>query len=105
LNLDEVTKEKLSRIAKLFLLLKNEMKYFCYVLRSTDFSRNYIGFTSNIENRLEQHNSGKTKSTRPYKPWKLLFYEVFDTKEEAIQREKWLKSGIGREYIKSKLEL
>ncbi len=74
-------------------------------MRSTDFSRNYIGFTSNIENRLEQHNSGKTKSTRPYKPWKLLFYEVFDTKEEAIQREKWLKSGLGREYIKSKLEL
>jgi putative endonuclease len=80
------------------------MKYYAYVLRSVNFPRNYIGFSSNIENRLEQHNSGKTTSTRPYKPWVLMFYEEFETKLEAIKREKWLKSGIGREFIKSKIE-
>lgn len=59
-----------------------------------------MGFTKDVESRLKQHNSGKTKSTKPYRPWILLFVEEFDSKEEALKREKWLKSGIGREFIK-----
>ena len=77
--------------------------YYVYVLKSINFERKYVGFTSNFKNRLEQHNSGKTKSTRPYKPWKILFYEEFDDKIDAIKREKYLKSGVGREYIKTRL--
>ena len=76
--------------------------YYVYVLRSINFDRNYIGFTSNIDNRLKQHNSGKTRSTRPYKPWEVLFYETYENKIDAIKREKYLKSGIGREYIKTR---
>ncbi|XOV68492.1 MAG: GIY-YIG nuclease family protein [Fluviicola sp.] len=76
------------------------MKFYAYVLRSINFERNYVGFTSNIEERLKQHNAGKTSSTKPYRPWDLLFFEEFNSKEEALQREKWLKSGIGRDYIK-----
>lgn len=49
---------------------------------------------------MKQHNAGKTRSTKPFKPWELLFLEEHDSKEEALKREKWLKSGIGREYIK-----
>jgi putative endonuclease len=78
------------------------MKYYVYVLRSDKFDRNYTGFTRNIENRLKQHNSGKTKSTKAYKPWRILFFESFSTEKEALNREKYLKSGIGREFVKNK---
>ena len=77
--------------------------YYVYVIRSVNFNRTYIGFTSNIENRLQQHNSGKTKSTKPFKPWTLVFFEEFESKDDAINREKYLKSGVGREYVKRKL--
>lgn len=77
------------------------MKWFVYVLRSINFERNYIGFSGNVSKRLRQHNSGKTKSTKPYLPWKILFSEEFSSKEEALKREKFLKSGKGREYIKN----
>ena len=76
--------------------------YYVYVLRSIDLKRNYDGFTKNLTERLKQHNSGKTKSTKPYKPWKVLFYEVYNTKEKALAREKFLKTGQGRDYIKQK---
>jgi len=80
------------------------MSYFyVYVLRSIKFERNYVGFTKDINNRLKQHNSGHTKSTKPYKPWKLLFFETYSTKIEAINREKFLKTGKGREFIKKYL--
>jgi putative endonuclease len=77
--------------------------FYTYVLRSINFNRNYVGFTTNLERRLNEHNSGKTKSTRPYRPWKILFSERFDTKTEALLREKFLKSGQGRDYIKKYL--
>jgi len=54
--------------------------FYVYVLRSVDFKRNYVGFTENVERRLKEHNSGKTKSTKPYRPWKLLFFETFISK-------------------------
>ncbi len=76
--------------------------YYLYVLRSIDYKRNYVGFTKNLTERLKQHNSGKTKSTKPYKPWKVLFYEFYNTKEKALAREKFLKTGQGRDYIKQK---
>ncbi|PCJ27442.1 MAG: endonuclease [Flavobacteriales bacterium] len=81
------------------------MKYYVYVLRSDKFERNYTGFTTNLANRLKEHNSGKTISTRPYKPWKILYSECFSTKKEALDREKYLKSGIGREFIKKNMAL
>lgn len=77
-------------------------KYYVYVLRSIDFNRNYTGFTSDIEKRLAEHNLGKTKSTKPYRPWEILFYEEYDNKADALKREKYLKSGVGREYVKNK---
>jgi putative endonuclease len=77
------------------------MNYFyTYVLRSVEFERNYVGFTHDVEKRLKEHNSGKTILTRPYKPWYILFSERFSTKVEALRREKFLKTGQGRDYIK-----
>ncbi|MGN6494663.1 MAG: GIY-YIG nuclease family protein [Agriterribacter sp.] len=58
--------------------------------------------TSNVENRLKEHNSRKTKSTKAYVPWELCFFEKLNTRVEARQREVYLKSGIGKEYIKQR---
>jgi len=77
--------------------------FYVYVIRSIVFERNYVGFTKDVESRLMEHNSGKTQSTRPYIPWKLVFFEKFSAKVEAIKREKFLKSGQGRDYVKHKL--
>ena len=76
--------------------------YYVYVLSSINFDKRYTGFTQDLEKRLNQHNTGKTKSTRAFKPWKVLFFEQYETKVEALQREKYLKSGIVREYINNK---
>ena len=52
--------------------------------------------------RLKEHNRGKMKSTKGYRPWEMLEVEVYETRVQARIREKYLKSGIGKEYIKAK---
>ena len=73
--------------------------FYVYVLQSQIDGRLYKGLTQNLNERLMQHNKGKTKSTKAFRPWKLLYYESFNSREEAREREKYLKSGIGRELI------
>ncbi len=65
--------------------------------------RLYKGQTSDLNERVKQHNSGKTKSTKGFMPWELIYFEKFKTREEAVFREKYFKSGIGREFLKKKL--
>ena len=77
--------------------------YTVYILYSDKFSRTYTGFTSNIERRIKEHNSGKNKSTKGYLPWKLIFEEKIETRIEARKKEKYLKSGVGRDFIKTLL--
>jgi putative endonuclease len=76
--------------------------FFVYVLRSQVLDRFYIGMTNNVERRMKQHNSGQNRSTKSYVPWNLFFVEEYATRTEAREREVYLKSGVGREYIKSK---
>ncbi len=78
------------------------MKYFVCVLKSEVDSRFYVGMTVDVEKRLKEHNAGKTKSTKGYKPWVLFFFEEYATRTDARAREVYLKSGVGKEYIKSK---
>jgi putative endonuclease len=80
------------------------MSFFVYVLESNVDGRLYKGHTQDIEKRLNEHNAGKTKSTKGYLPWNLVYFEEFDTRENAVFREKYFKSGIGREFLKNKLE-
>ena len=75
--------------------------YFTYVLYSEKHNRFYIGMSADVEKRLTEHNAGKTKSTKGYMPWALLFIEEFKTRNEAREREVYLKSGAGREYVRS----
>ena len=74
--------------------------FFVYVIRSTKDGRFYVGLSGNVEKRLKEHNTKKTKSTKGYVPWELCFFESFDTRLGARKREIYLKSGIGKEYIK-----
>jgi len=80
------------------------MAYFVYILQSEIDGRLYKGHTNDIDKRIEEHNSGKTKSTKGYKPWELVYFETFGTREEAILHEKYFKTGIGREFLKDKLK-
>jgi putative endonuclease len=78
------------------------MEFTVYILYSEKHSKHYTGFTSNLESRLTSHNElGNKDWTIKYRPWKLIYTEIFLTKTEATKKEKWLKSGIGREFVKS----
>lgn len=74
--------------------------YLVYALKSEKDSNLYIGITNNLEKRLKQHNDGNNFSTKYRKPFKLVYYEVKENRQDARKREKFLKSGCGREFIK-----
>lgn len=78
-----------------------DTKYFVYVIQSEVDKRLYVGLSRNIEKRLKSHNNGETFSTKGYRPWNLVYSEIIGSREQARKREKYLKSGIGKEYIKN----
>ena len=71
------------------------MEYSVYILKSTVRMRFYIGCTSDLQKRIQQHNAGKNQSTKPYRPWKLVYSEQFDNKTDAYKREWFLKHPKG----------
>ena len=78
--------------------------FFVYAIYSEKFDKIYIGFSSDLEQRLISHNTLATKGwTLKYRPWVLFYFEEFNTKKEALQREKELKSYQGRKFLRSKL--
>ncbi|NTU95988.1 MAG: GIY-YIG nuclease family protein [Bacteroidales bacterium] len=66
--------------------------YFVYILKSLKVLRYYIGSSENVARRLSDHNSGKVKSTKAYRPWKIVHTETYDSKTDALKREKQIKS-------------
>ncbi|OGG25770.1 hypothetical protein A2960_05035 [Candidatus Gottesmanbacteria bacterium RIFCSPLOWO2_01_FULL_39_12b] len=79
------------------------MFFYAYILRSLKNSSLYIGYTSDLKKRFKEHNSGKNSATKPFIPYKLIFYEAFLNRIDAKNREKYLKSGYGRRTIKTLL--
>jgi len=73
--------------------------YYVYILRSFKDKKLYIGQTSNLERRIAEHNLGICKSTKSRIPFELEHFEIFNTRSEAMRREKELKSGKFRERI------
>lgn len=73
-------------------LTSSDSSYFTYILYSKKASRYYIGQTQQIYNRLEQHNSGFVKSTKPYKPWEIVGFIEKSSRKEAIVLERKLKN-------------
>src|SRR5258706_14582392 len=73
--------------------------FFVYILQSQSTGRYYIGYSELPDRRLNEHNSGKVKSTRPYRPWTKIYVEQFATEAEAMSRERELKSKKSRIYL------
>ena len=77
--------------------------YYTYVLKSETSGLLYKGHTDNLERRLRQHNDPESHTDKfapKHAPWILVYAERFDTRSEAVKREKFLKSGKGREWLK-----
>lgn len=84
------------------LVIIDKILFFTYILKSLGYNKFYIGQTDNLSRRLKEHNSGNSIYTKRYKSWKVVYYEVFKTKEEAVERERYLKSAAGRRWLKNK---
>ena len=77
--------------------------YHVYILKSERNGKHYIGYTEDLETRLLAHNSGKVRSTKAYKPYKLIYKEEYEDKNIARNREIFLISGQGRLQLQNKL--
>ena len=78
--------------------------YYTYVLKSMKDGDFYTGFTENIKLRFEQHNKGLVESTKDKGPFKLIYYEACLHKDDAIKREKYLKTYHGKMFLKRRLK-
>jgi putative endonuclease len=77
------------------------MHYTVYILYSKSYKKTYVGFTSNLEERFKSHNElGVRGWTTRFRPWILVYTEEYESKPEAMGREKYYKTGKGREQIK-----
>jgi putative endonuclease len=74
-----------------------------YVLQSESDAGFYIGFSTNLRARLRQHQKGESFATARRGPWKLIYYEAYLNREDALGRERYLKSGSGRRFLRAQL--
>ena len=79
------------------------MKYYVYIIYSQSKDKYYIGYTHNPQERLEEHNLGATTSTRPGRPWILVYAEELTDKTSAIKREREIKKMKSRKYIERQI--
>jgi len=75
--------------------------FYVYAIKSTFRNYIYVGLTDDIDRRVSQHNNGKSRTTKLYRPFDLIYHESLETRPEARQREKYFKSGAGKEFLKS----
>ncbi len=73
--------------------------FYVYVLRSEETGRRYVGSCESVEDRLRRHNAGESKATKHGVPWALLHREAFPTRNEAVTREQYYKTGRGRDEL------
>jgi len=77
--------------------------YYTYILKSSTDGTKYIGYTTDLKNRLREHNQGQSKYTSTKTPFMLIWYCAFKTKEKAINFEKYLKSSSGFAFARKRL--
>jgi putative endonuclease len=75
--------------------------FYCYILYSPKLDKYYIGSTGNLEGRLQRHNTSNTGFTSTGKPWKIKYFEIFETKPAAMKRELELKKWKNRILIEA----
>jgi len=77
--------------------------FYVYILQSESDDGFYIGFSKDLRQRLKQHQQWKSFATSYRGPWRLIYYEAYWDEEDALGRERYLKSGGGRRFLKSQL--
>lgn len=75
------------------------MDYYVYIITSLAKNWHYVGFTNNVDRRIEKHNNGQVKSTKYYKPFDLLFVQVVNNSIQARKLEKYLKIRYNKECV------
>ncbi len=78
--------------------------YYVYVLKSLKQNRIYVGYSTDLRQRIKTHLLGKVKSTRAHRPWRLVYYEAYLEKKDAVVREKQLKNHRAKEDLKSQIK-
>jgi putative endonuclease len=78
--------------------------FYIYVLQSESDDGLYIGFSTNLRRRLKEHQERKSFATSYRKPWRLIYYEAYVEEEDALGRERYLKSGGGRRFLVKQLK-
>lgn len=77
--------------------------YYVYVLQSIKDSNLYIGSTTNLEQRLKDHQAGRVEATKNRRQLELVYYEAGLDKDKAYRREQYFKTGFGRKFLKSRI--
>jgi len=80
------------------------MFYYVYVLESIKYGNLYVGYTIDLNKRLKEHNRGLNISTKPYKPWRIIFFEAYRNEKDAKRREEYLKTSQGGRLLKRMLK-
>ncbi len=78
--------------------------FYNYVLQGIKNNNLYVGYTANLRKRLKEHNQGLIFSTKPYRPWKLIYYEACLDEKDAKRREHYLKTTQGQRLLKRRLK-
>ena len=78
--------------------------YYVYILQSLTKDFIYVGFTHNLRQRFNEHNSGKEFSTKPYTPFELIHYEAYRNEKDAKRREEYFKTTKGKTTLKTMLK-
>jgi len=78
--------------------------YYVYIIKSIKTGEWYTGSTSDLWKRLDQHNKGESTWTKGRRPLELIYYEACSNKEDARSRELYLKSGMGKRYLKNRIK-
>ena len=84
--------------------VRDDKSWYTYVLRSLKDSETYTGSTNDLRKRFKQHSDALTRSTKGRRPLELIYYEMCKNEQDARSRELFLKSGMGKRYLKNRLK-
>jgi putative endonuclease len=86
-------------------MISNKKKfYYIYVLKSLQDNNFYVGYTNDLKSRFEQHTKGHVSSTKERRPLKLIYSEACLDKKDAMHREKYLKTYLGKQFLRNRLK-
>ena len=77
--------------------------WYVYVIKSINSNYKYTGFTNEVNRRVKEHNNGICKASKPYRPFRLMAYIALETKDRAINLERYLKTGSGKAFLAKRI--